>query len=592
MQLRIVMMGVAMLLVPLSTALHRSPLSPLRGVAHVVRPPATGAAAPPPAACGAVAAFVAQVAEEARLAFNVTGLSVGVVCNHSVVFSGGFGFADKEAGRRADEHSLFQIASNTKAFTATVALQLEQQKLLDLDAPIRHANPAFRMIDPAGSEMLTPRDLLSHRTGLPGHDRITFRAPNRTALMDAVAYLAMDKPVRYMPGEYNNMMLVAAGVVEEAVTGRAWEELVTDRILIPLNMSSTFPNWTSVPPAEAARLAIPYRHGNAATRDNVDAAAPCGAMVSSVSDYVKWQQLHLRQAARACFAGDAVGAHRTHRPFSQFIPLCEPRANASHHDGDDGVFLLADSQWEKLLTPNTIFPDLNYFGAYTLGLWWEQYGSQFVLHHAGDLEGMASKQAMLPLLGHSIVVLTNENESPARFVIMLQVLDFLLGHEPPVPSWTDRYLEHLRDEDLDSVASDERRRAQVEAVPMDGRQPHWPLGKYTGSFAHPAYGNATVSISNGGETEAGALQVCGCATLWSPGGQKPWLPGCASLFHLSYEKFAVGIRNLSDLTAGTHTMQFGSSPGSEGRVSYFAADLEAAVDPIVFKNKDYFTTAG
>ena len=56
--------------------------------------------------------------------------------------------------------------------------------------------------------------------------------------------------------------------------------------------------------------------------------------------------------------------------------------------------------------------------------------------------------------------------------VMLQVLDFLLGHEPPVPSWTDRYLEHLRDEDLESVASDERRRAQVEAVPMDGRQPH------------------------------------------------------------------------------------------------------------------------
>lgn len=156
------------------------------------------------------------------------------------------------------------------------------------------------------------------------------------------------------------MMLVAAGVVEETVTGRPWEELVTDRILAPLGMNCTFANWSSVPASAAQRLATPYRRGKIATRDNVDVAAPCGAMVSSVSDYVKWQQLHLRQAARACFRGDADGAHRTHRPFDQFIPLCQPRGNT--RKGDDGVFLLSDSQWSKLLTPNTIFPDLSYFG--------------------------------------------------------------------------------------------------------------------------------------------------------------------------------------------------------------------------------------
>ena len=121
---------------------------------------------------------------------------------------------------------------------------------------------------------------------------------------------------------------------------------------------------------------------------------------------------------------------------------------------------------------------------------------------------------------------------------MLRILDHLLGLEPPVPSWQDRYLEHLRDESADSAAADSARRAEVEAVPMDGRQPHvsikstcfsmkssivwsilvefgmfsdsqWPLSKYTGSFAHPAYGNATVSVSNG---SIGALQVCGCGT--------------------------------------------------------------------------------
>lgn len=192
----LLLMGVVVTVAVLLEAMPADGLRPVRA-AHVVRPAADpsgrGAAAP---ACDTVAAFAAQVAEEARAAFNVTGLSVGVVCNHSVVYAGGIGFANREAGHHADEHSLYQIASNTKAFTATVALQLEEQKLLDLDAPIRQANPAFRMIDPAGSEILTPRDLLSHRTGLPGHDRLTFRSANRSDLMDAVAHLAMDKPLR------------------------------------------------------------------------------------------------------------------------------------------------------------------------------------------------------------------------------------------------------------------------------------------------------------------------------------------------------------------------------------------------------------
>ena len=195
---------------------------------------------------------------------------------------------------------------------------------------------------------------------------------------------------------------------------------------------------------------------------------------------------------------------------------------------------------------------------------------------------------MLPLLGHSIVVLSNENQSPARFVIMLRVLDYLLGLEPPVPSWQDRYLEHLRMEDAENIAADNECRAKVESLPMDARKPHWPLQKYANSYAHPAYGNATISISNGTSgTEKGALQVCGCATLWSSGGKEPWLPSCASLFHLGFEKFAVGVRELSELTASTHTIEFGSSPGSNGAVSYFAADLERAVDPIVFKTRSY-----
>jgi CubicO group peptidase (beta-lactamase class C family) len=332
--------------------------------------------------CSAVEAFVKEAAEEVRVAFNVTGLSVGVICNHSIVFQGGFGMADKEAGREATEHSLYQIASNTKAFTATLMLQLQEEGKISIDEPLRDASPSFRFFDRAGNEDLTPRDLLSHRTGLPRHDRVTFGSPSRAALMRNMAWLALDKPVRYQPGEYNNMMLAAAGVAEEAVTGQSWEDLVSERIFRPLNMSNSFANWSMVSPGAAALLAQPYRGGVRTDRSNADVAGPCGAIVSSVADFLKWQGMHLRQSARACVRSDS-GAPFTNGPISRVT--CQTSLAAAAAAAESGPFLLSDGSWSQLLVPNTIFPDFSEFGTYTLGLWWESYAEEFVLHHAGVL---------------------------------------------------------------------------------------------------------------------------------------------------------------------------------------------------------------
>ena len=550
---------------------------------------------PPP--CSAVAAFVSEAAEEARIAFNVTGLSVGVICNHSVAFAGGFGLADKAAGRKATADSLYQVASNSKAFTATIALQLEEEGKLSLDAPLREANPAFRFLDKAGNEDLALRDLLSHRTGLPRHDDVTFGSPTRAKLMEAMAWLELDKPVRWQPGEYNNMMLAAAGVAEEAVTGQQWEELVTERIFRRLNMSSSYANWSSVPASAGPFIAQPYRDGGQPQeRTNADVAAPCGGIVSSVTDFVKWQAMHLRQAARACRRQDG-GSPFVQGPFTTIQCRSPHSAVAGAQDSDedkDAPYLLSDDQWAKLLVPNTLFPDFNAFGSYTLGLWFEQYGEEFLLHHAGDLAGMASKQAMLPLLGHSVVVLSNENESPARFVILLRILDFMLGLEPPKPplGWQQRYLAAEQANRAADMRADAQRRARVTALPAASREPRWPLVDYCGSFVHPAYGNATISISNGGATREGWLQVCGAATIVSAGESQPAVPACASLFHLGYDEFAVGVRGLPQLRAGTNTATFVTGHGRQKwGVTSLTVDLEEKVDPIVFTNANYATKA-
>jgi CubicO group peptidase (beta-lactamase class C family) len=79
-------------------------------VAHTVGARQSGTVLP----CEAVASLVDSLAPKVLRAFNVSGLAVGVTCNHSIVVSKGFGVADRERGKNTTEHTLFQIASNSK----------------------------------------------------------------------------------------------------------------------------------------------------------------------------------------------------------------------------------------------------------------------------------------------------------------------------------------------------------------------------------------------------------------------------------------------------------------------------------------------
>jgi CubicO group peptidase (beta-lactamase class C family) len=105
--------------------------------------------------------------------------------------------------------------------------------------------------DTAGTDTnhLTLRDLMSHRTGLPRHDFSGFTSRTREQLLGRLKFEAMDpdKPIRYTPGEYNNEMFVSAGVAAATALRKTWEEAVFEEIFKPLNMSSTYSNFSSVP---------------------------------------------------------------------------------------------------------------------------------------------------------------------------------------------------------------------------------------------------------------------------------------------------------------------------------------------------------
>ena len=124
-------------------------------------------------------------------------LSVCAVRDGQVLFAEGIGARDN-AGAEADGKTLYEIASCTKAFTATAAGILATEGKLDFDAPVIEYMPDFRLEDSYATEHLTIRDFLSHRSGLPRHEYAWYGTGfTREELFRNLRYLTINAPIRY-----------------------------------------------------------------------------------------------------------------------------------------------------------------------------------------------------------------------------------------------------------------------------------------------------------------------------------------------------------------------------------------------------------
>src|SRR5947209_8494040 len=97
--------------------------------------------------------------------WDLPGLAIVVVKDGKVVVMKGYGVRNISTNAPVDEHTMFMIASNTKLFTGTALALLETRNKLSLNDKITKYHPDYRLYDPVTSQIVTVRDLLSHRIG-------------------------------------------------------------------------------------------------------------------------------------------------------------------------------------------------------------------------------------------------------------------------------------------------------------------------------------------------------------------------------------------------------------------------------------------
>ena len=397
--------------------------------------------------------------------WNIPGLALGIVYNDQLIYSKGYGYRDLEQKLPVQTTTLFPIASNTKLFTATVAAMLEDEGKLSLDKPVRTYMPTLAFNNDELNARVTLRDMLSHRTGLPTYDWAWVGTD--MSRKEAVAKVVHMKPqLGFREGYiYNNSMYTAAGHVLEGVTGKSWEDLVLEKLFIPLHMQSTV--FTNEEMKKTGNYAIGYFEKDS-TRTLLPkryeaqsrALGPAGTIKSTVEDMSHWMIAQLNEGR---FSG------------KQVIPAKAIRATLVPNIISD-----REGKYEEL--SNSL---------YALGRHVQTYKGHKIAAHTGSIDGFYSSLTFIPGARLGVFMVHNGQAGGAmRGVMALPVIDRLLqlSHTP----WSQRYLSDYK------VAQSRQKRAQdsLIATQVKGTAPSHPLGAYAGTYIHPMYGPMKVELVN------------------------------------------------------------------------------------------------
>ena len=173
--------------------------------------------------------------------WKIPGLAISIVKDGKVVFMKGFGVREDGKPGKTDEQTLFQIASNTKLFTATCISMLNSQKRLSLDDKITKWISDFRLNDSMATREVTIRDMLCHRIGFQTFQGDFLHWNCNLTRKELIYNMRNIKPVYSFRSKwgYCNMGFVTAGEVIKLATDTAWDDFIRLRLFEPLHMDHT-----------------------------------------------------------------------------------------------------------------------------------------------------------------------------------------------------------------------------------------------------------------------------------------------------------------------------------------------------------------
>ena len=469
-------------------------------------------------------AFISQAIGD----WQVPGLAIAVVCQDEVILKRGFGFRDVEKKLPVTPQTLFAIGSSTKAFTTFAMGMLVDEGKMEWDRPLRNCLPDFELKDPLISQRITPRDLVTHRSGLPRHDKIWYNnhKATRREIVRRLRYLDLNADLR-AKFQYNNLMFLTAGYLVEQLTGQTWEEVVQEKIFNALEMKRS--NFSVQRSQQSDDFALPYTEEedrlNQIPFRQIDLIGPAGSINSNIEDMSHWLMVHLNN-----------GTYRKKRIINQAT--------------------LADIHTPYMTTGATAKHAQISSADYALGWFADTYRGHKRLHHGGNIDGFTALVTLFPNDGIGLVVLVNKSGAELPDIITRHAADRIFDLE--AIDWNKEGLARRKK----GKEADKEAKATKKGDRKKGTKPAHRLEEYVGDYEHPGYGTLSVrKVQDHLEFTFNDITT--------------------PLEHWHYEVFS-GLKSEDDVFENKK-LQFRTD--IKGNVAAVEAPFEPAVANIVFKKK-------
>ena len=404
-------------------------------------------------------------------AWDIPGAAVAVVQGDDV-FTQGYGVLETGKPETVNADTIFAIGSTTKAFTsALIGILVDEGKLAWDDAVVKYF-PDFQLYDDWVTRHVTVRDLLCHRLGLERAQRLYYhRGYDQRELMRRMKYL---KPaLGFRTGfNYANQQYGVAGLLVEAVTGKTWDDFITERIFNALNMSRSFSGHDRIfdyknfasPHAvldETYPVGVRFLGTPSAIENFKLAHEPAGSIHTSANDLAQWLKALLNNGA----------------------PLLQP------------------STFNELTTPQIVMQDVlnselaplaylqpaTHFWTYGLGWWVMDLHGEKVLMHGGQMPGYNSAVAFFPQRKFGLAVMVNVHQTLSHAALFYAISDILLDKQGRDWSTEFQMVAQGYMAEVKGQMDDMRLKRDPNLPPSIG------LDSFAGTFTNDLFGEMTVT---------------------------------------------------------------------------------------------------
>jgi CubicO group peptidase (beta-lactamase class C family) len=274
-----------------------------------------------------------------------------------ILFKRAYGYRDSESKKPLGTGDRFQIGSNTKQFTAAALLMLQEEGKIDLEDHVTKFLPQY----PIWANVQI-KDLLNHTAGIKNHsddkDFMTRRRYSRVFSLDYITNYLSRFPLEFSPKtkhKYSNGGYIIAGKIIEVASGETWDQYIHRKFLVPMELNNTGHNvfFEKVSPVRG-------HLGNTIVRNlNLSWALSAGSLYSTVDDLANWLDIHSEKS-------------------------------------------LLNKRSRKLM-------HTSYLNNYGLGVYTQNFGSDFIVYHSGQTRGFYSRTYFLKKSKIKIISIENKN---------------------------------------------------------------------------------------------------------------------------------------------------------------------------------------